>query len=294
MKSLFKIVTVFALMCALATVVHFAVPEINQSAAAIVLTVLSLTIPHKKNILAANGIEAREDFINVVKIFDNAFNPRVVFNPKLNAWVANPTFDPMWDAVSAFRLTQQTVRMEQPMIAGTTLYNFPILNNIQNQSAGQNPTEIRLAQQDTFVPTHVGFFLVYGDAEDVNDNTFKLNTYPNQVLSAQPTQETAFYNGWLNIMINNVQYTSNWDLWRHWKTNQTQQTAALGAGSPEDQLDGSEDGWYPMQPFVLMIGTQNIKINITLPQNPPNAVTAGGRLVLMFRGVLGQNSTAMG
>jgi hypothetical protein len=238
-----------------------------------------------------NGIEAREDFINVVRIFDNAFNPKFVFDKMSNKWVGNPTYDPLWDAISAFRLTQQTLRMEQPMVAGSNVYNFPILNNIQNQ-AQQFSTEIRLAQQDTFVPTHIGFFLEY--PAGLLDATFKLLTYPNPVISAQPLPEQSYYNGVLNIMVNNVQYTSNWDLWRHWRTNMTQQTAALGAGSPEDQLDGSQDGWYPMQPFVLMIGSQNIRISITLPANgAPAAVTNNARLCLMLRGVLGQQSTVV-
>jgi hypothetical protein len=237
-----------------------------------------------------NGIVAREDFKNVVQIFDNAFNPKYVFDNPSGKWVINQAYDPLWDAVSAFRLTQQTVRMEQPLSAASTLYSFPILNNIQNQATGQNNTEIRLAQQDTFVPTHIGLFL--GFPTGALDTTFKLQTYPNPFLSANAVQEQAIYNGVMNIMVNNVQYTSNWDLWRHWKTNQTQQTAALGAGSPEDQFDGSEDGWYPMQPFVLMIGSQNIRISITVPV-APTAVDANSRIILMFRGVLGQQSTVV-
>jgi hypothetical protein len=93
-------------------------------------------------------------------------------------------------------------------------------------------------------------------------------------------------------MINNVQYTQRWDLWRHWQTNQTQQTAALGAGSPEDQFNGADDGFYPMQPFILLIGSQNIQVNINLPISP-TTVDANSRLVLMFRGILAQNSTVV-
>lgn len=287
----FKLFTVFLFSFMLATAFTMVVPGANRPLITVVLAVAFISLPTRKNVLSMNGIEAREDFINVVRIFDNAFNPKYVFDKTQNKWVVNPAYDALWDAVSAFRLTQQTLRLEQPMVAGSNVYNFPILNNIQNQ-AQQFSTEIRLAQQDTFVPTHLGFFLEYPSG--VNDATFQIKTYPSQILSAQPVQEQAYYNGVLNIMVNNVQYTSNWDLWRHFVTNQTQQTAALGAGSPEDQLNGSQDGWYAMQPFVLMIGSQNIRISITLPAaGAPNAVTANARICLMLRGVLGQQSTVV-
>jgi hypothetical protein len=237
-----------------------------------------------------NGIEAREDFNNVVDIFQNAFNPRIVKNIQSNQWVPNPAFDIGWDPVSAFRLNQQTLRLEQPLSATSTLYTFPILNNIQNQPTGQTNTEIRLAQQDTFVPASIWVGL--GFPTSPTDTTFIPKTYANQFLSANAIQEQAVYNGVLNIMVNNVQYTKNWDLLRHYHINQTQQTAAFGAGSPVDQTDLSIDGWYPMQPFIMMIGSQNIIITVTVPV-APTLVDTNSRLILMMRGVLAQQSTVV-
>jgi hypothetical protein len=231
-----------------------------------------------------NSIAAREDFNVAAQIFNNAFNPMYLTNGQ-----ANPNYNPGFNAVTAFRLSQSVLRLEQPTSSTSTLYNFPVLTNIQNQ-AQQFNTEIRLNIQDSFVPTHVGFFLALPSSS--TDVTFKLMTYPNPFVLANAVQMQAFYNGTLSIMINNVQYTQKWDLWRHWQTNQTQQTAALGAGSPEDQFIGSDDGFYPMQPFILLIGSQNIQVNINLPL-VPSAVDANSRLVLMFRGILAQNSTVV-
>lgn len=230
------------------------------------------------------GIEAREDFNTAVQIFNNAFNPMTLANGQ-----PNPNYSPYFDSVSAFRLSQSALRLEQPCVATSTQYLFPVLTNIQNQAQAFN-TEIRLNIQDSFVPTHVGFFLALPGS--TTDTTFKLMTYPNPVILTNFLQMQAYYNGTMSIMINNVQYTQKWDLMRHWQTNQTQQTAALGAGSPEDQFAGSDDGFYPMQPFILLIGSQNIQINITLPVSP-TAVDANSRLVVIFRGVLAQNSTVV-
>jgi hypothetical protein len=231
-----------------------------------------------------NSIAAREDFNVAAQIFNNAFNPMLLSNG-----MPNPNYNPAFDSVSAFRLSQSVLRLEQPQVSTSTQYLFPVLSNIQNQAAAFN-TEIRLNIQDSFVPTHVGFFPVLPGSS--TDTTFKLLTYPNPAIFTNATQMQAFYNGSMSIMINNVQYTQKWDLWRHWQTNQTQQTTALGANSPEDQFMGSDDGFYPMQPFILLIGSQNIQVNINLPV-APTAVDANSRLVLMFRGILAQNSTVV-
>jgi hypothetical protein len=230
-----------------------------------------------------NGIEARDNFDVATKIFNNAFNPMYING------LLNPRYDPSFDAVTAFRLSQSTLRLEQPCTTQSTLYNFPVLNNIQNQAQAFN-TEIRLAQQDSFIPTSIGIFTALPSGP--TDTTFKLMAYPNPFILTNATQMQAYYNGKMSIMINNVQYTLNWDLWRHWKSNQTQQTAALGAGSPEDQFDGADDGFYPMQPFILLIGSQNIQLNIQIPVSP-TAVDANSRLVIILRGIQAQNSTVV-
>lgn len=236
-----------------------------------------------------DSIAARMDFDNAVRIFNNAFNPKTIPNPNGPGMIANPNYIQGWDPVQAFRLCQSTLRLEQPLTIANTNYNFPVLVNIQNQGAPFN-TEIRLQLQDSFVPTHV--YIGPGFPSGPNDTTWHPVTYPNPFLSANAAAEEAIYSGTMQLQINNVTYTKNWDVLRHRKTNQTQQTAALGAGSPEDQLDSSDDGFYPMQPYVLLIGSQNINLQVILPV-APTAVDANSRLVVIFRGIQAQNSTVV-
>lgn len=230
-----------------------------------------------------NGLVARSNFEKAVQIFYNAFVPR-----DNRGMITNPNFDP----VSAFKLTQATLRLEQPLVTTNALYTFPVLVNVQNGSQQQFSTEIRLNQQDSFVPTEVGVFVAVPTGS--NDTTFKLLTYNSPAIfsAAASAALPTLYNGLLKIMINNVQYLNYWDIWRHWYAGETQQTAALGAGSPMDQFCGSDDGFYPMEPFILLIGSQNIQINITLPAALAN-VDANSRVILLFRGVLAQNSTVV-
>lgn len=224
-----------------------------------------------------NGIVLREDFRTAVKIFNNAFNPNN---------------QPNWDATSAFQLTQSIIRLEQPFVTTSTLYKFPILSNIQNQ-AQQYPTETRLNLQDSFVPTRLGVYVA--PASSAADTTFPLFTTFNPTVfgAADSIAMTAFYNGYMDISINNKLYITKWGLSKHRNVNQTQQTVSpLVAGDLEQQFDGSVDGTYPMQPFLLLLGSQNINISITLPA-ALTAVTANSRIVLIFEGVLAQNSTVV-
>lgn len=252
---------------------------------------VSLFIPSDKNSLAMNGIVARENFNIASKIFNNAFNPKMVVN-SAGQLVPNGAYKANWDAAIAFRLCQSDLILEQPIIQGgapTSVYQFPVLNNIQNQGAQFN-TELRLTMQDSFVPTEVGIFL--GNPSGLTDTTWKPITWASPFTFVNGPAMQAIYNGALQVQINNVNYITNWSLWRHWVTTQTQQTAVFGPGSPVDQMNGSDDGYYPMQPFVLLLGSSNINITIKLPL-AATAADANSRIRIQLRGVLAQNSTVV-
>ena len=282
---LFRIFSVLLFSLLLATAVCYAQPFANVYAVAGVLVVLFMLLPTQKGILSLNVIEAREDFRIAAKIFSNAFNPKVLANGQTNT-----KYDPNWDPVSAFKLTQSELRLEQPLVTTSALYLFPVLSNIQNQ-AQQFPSEIRLNLQDSFVPTRLGVYVALPTG--TADTTFSLHTYFNPTIFASHIAEEALYNGQLKLMINNVQYINGWGLPRHRKVNQTQQVVTpIATGVVQDQFDGSVDGIYPIEPFVLLLGSQNIQLNILLP-NAITAVDAGARLILRFEGVLAQNSTVV-
>lgn len=215
-----------------------------------------------------NAIAARDDFAHAVAVFQNAF--------------------PGVDVINQFKLTQSELRLEQPLVANQNQYTFQIMDNQPGAGGQIFNTEIRLRMQDTFVPTYLGIFIAAPSS--TTDATFRLYTYPNQFVFANALQMRALYNGQVKIMVNNYQYTYGWGLQRHWVSNQTQQTAAFGAASPEDQNDFSDDAMFPMQPFVLFGGAQNVQINIILPA-APTAVDANSRYVMRTYGVLAQNST---
>lgn len=224
-----------------------------------------------------NGIIAREDFNNAVIVFQKNF-PR-----------KDGTYYSSDDIIDAFKLTGSSLRLEQVLTASNGTYNFPILDNKPSTNGIILNTEIRLSMQDTFVPVRMGMFL--GNPTSNADGAWRWYSYPNQdVFGASAVQMRALYNSSMEIMVNNYRYTYDWDMMKHWLSPQTQQTGAFGPGSPEDQLNGREDTYFPLQPFVLFGGLQNVKITVNVVA-PPTSVLANSRIILKFDGVKAQNST---
>lgn len=186
-----------------------------------------------------------------------------------------------------FKLTQSYVRLEQALVAGQTLYTFPVL---ANQGATFN-TEQRLNLQDSLVISSIGVFLALPTS--ATDAAFKLFAYPNFFFfaaNAAPAQ--ALYNGRLNISVNNNTILPAWDLQRHWSTTDVQQNAAVAAAVFQDKQNGSEDGYYPCEPNLVLVGSKNYQVTIQLPAGLAT-VSALSRVVVVFRGILAQNSTVV-
>jgi len=189
--------------------------------------------------------------------------------------------------INTFKLTQSYIRLEQPLVAGQTLYTFPLL---ANQGATFN-TEQRLNLQDSFVISEIGMFVA--GPTSATDTTFKLFAYPNFFLfAANSAPMQALYNGKLNISVNNNTILPAWDLQRHWCTNQVQQNAAIAAAVFADQYNGNTDGYYPCEPNIVLVGSKNYQITVQLPAGVAT-VNANSRLIFNFRGILAQNSTVV-
>jgi len=220
--------------------------------------------------MSKNGMPAREDFDIAVSLFARTYRMSEQ------------------DVIDQFRPTQSRLRLEQLAVTTSATYNFKALVNQGNPFN----TEVRLNLQDTFVPTHVGFYM--GAPTSSTDSAWIPQTYLNPFVfgAANAAAMNSIYNGNMSIMLNNDQYVNNWPIMWHWQSPQTQQTAAAGAGSPLDEFDGDSYSLRSMQPFVLLVGSQNIQIQIAL-QNAPTQVLANSRLMLVYDGILFQNSTVV-
>jgi hypothetical protein len=191
-------------------------------------------------------------------------------------------------AVKKFVLTMSTLRLEQPIVAGLNQYTFPVLT-FDNQVAAPFATEIRLKQQDTFIVSHMMYYIA--TPATAVDTAFLPLTYESPFLTGvNAIPMRALWSGDIVMTLGNYKYLYNWDLMRHYYAPQTQQTAALGAASPTDQKRLVEDGFCPVEPTIALVGTEDNLIQVNLDAAPAT-FNANARLGIMFRGVNAQNST---
>lgn len=281
MKNFLKFLFIVAAVATFVPILQTQEPVLIAATAAagglIVYNLVSSYVP--TGILGMNTIAARMVFDNAKRAINSAFPI-----PE-----SNPQRPP---ASELCKLTQSYLRLEQLIALNKSEYNFPVLVNQTTQ--GIFLTEQRLNQQDSFVISEVGIFLGLPATSSATDTAFVPDTYPNPFTygAAQALAMQAIYSGLMKVTVNNDVLMTAWDLARHYYTPETQQTAALGAGSPLDQKRLAVDAFYPMEPNVVLIGSKNNQIQVTLPQ-PPTAIAANSRLIIILRGVLAQNSTVV-
>lgn len=208
---------------------------------------------------------------------------RLVYENAKNAVVK--AFPDVPQILNKCKLTQSDLRLEQPVVVGNTLYKFPVLIN----EALFSNTEKRLLQQDSAVVYQIG--LMIGKPASAVDTAWLPQTYPNSVVFTNAAPMNAIYNGSvLSVAVNNDILVPNWECYKHLNVPQTQATAA--ANSPQAENRGAHDGFYPMEPNIVLIGSKNNVIELKLPVGV-TATDANARIILILRCIIAQNSTVV-
>jgi len=213
-------------------------------------------------------------------------NERLVFDNSLNA--IREAKIPLQDAV----LSQGFLRSE--IAASTTKgnYHIPILENDTQNGAAFN-TEKRLKLQDAFAVSSIGVFLA--KPSSAIDATFRLFSYPNatQFPTGAASLQT-LYNGDISGAVNNKIIVNQWDVSRHYYVPQTQNAVGVTAQTvfPIDEFDLATSGFYPVEPNLVHVGSKNLKWDLNLPAAFAT-LDANTRIVIIWRGVLVQNSTSV-
>lgn len=186
-------------------------------------------------------------------------------------------------------LSQGYLRTEQILTTGRTTYTFPILQNDSSQGTIIN-TENRLPLQDAFYVSSLGVFLSKTGSSSI------LQTYPDPLQFAGSGDAAALgtiYNSSLSITTNNRQIVPSYDLTRHYVVPVTQAstTGYFATGTAQvNQNNLGSDGFYPIEPGWVLVGSKNNQIQVTLPASM-TLTTQTYRLVLVFRGHQAQNVT---
>lgn len=196
--------------------------------------------------------------------------------------------------VESRKLSQGEYRFEVNLVTGNSQFTFAVTTLQQNSSGVIFPTEQRLAPQDSLITNEYGILIAQttGNA----DTAFQLRTYPNtQDFAAADVvalNASLYSNGWLTMKVNNDVIVPYRGLLNHLYRAQTQQTAPLGAASPQDQICGAEDSFITDEPNILLIGTKNYVPQIVLA-GPITLTNANIRAIFIGRGIVAQNSTSI-
>ena len=194
-------------------------------------------------------------------------------------------------------LTPSYLRLEAPLTTSLTTYSFDVLVNEQT-----NPNYItsqKLNLQDSILISSIGLFLCNPATSGTNTSSFPLYSYPNQVAFDGTSDDEAYsiYNGNLQLVVNQRTILTGWDCQRHYCVNQTQQLQAKATSTPWlniDQLSGANDGFFPCEPNVVLIGSKKNQLTLNLPKALASVPASGNaRVVLILRGILAQNSTSV-
>jgi hypothetical protein len=232
---------------------------------------------------STNNASARQSF-EIAK--------QIIFNSWIDTFNGNQA--ECWKYVNNRKLSQHEIRLEVELNVQNNRFVFGLTPNQANSTNVIFNTENRLQLQDSLVVSEYAIFVAQPTSR--TDVTFTLNTYGNtQVFAAADAAalDSTFYsNGFLSTKVNNDVIIPYRGLFNHWYKPQTQQTAALGAGSPKDQARGAEDGFVTQEPNLLLIGSKNYQPEIVLPAALASAA-AFERAILIYRGVLAQNSTVV-
>jgi len=212
---------------------------------------------------------------------------RLVFD-NAKALVQNAGFN-----VNQAVLSQSYIRSEIAMSTTTTSYHVPVLIN-DTQNGNAFPTENRLNLQDAAVISSVGIFV----SIPTNSSTtaFPLFTYPNAVTFSTAGAATALYNlynGFMSVSVNNRTIVPSWGIYKHLVVPQFQQgTSTSVTNGGIDQMDGTDQGYYPMEPNVVLVGSKNNQISLNLP-SAIGTLQSGvaPRIVVIFQVILAQNVT---
>ena len=194
---------------------------------------------------------------------------------------------------TATKLTQSDIVLEQQLFVNITNYTFPVLNNVQAPSGSLFNTEIRLTQQDSLIVGAWGFFLL--EPSSASDATFVPHTYPNPAVFSTGGEAAALmtcYNSPCQVKVNNDVVYPVWHLSRNYLVPQSQKVAAAANqnGIGNDQIDLSSDGFFPVEPNLVLVGSKGYVVTMNLVAALA-AVGSFTRARIHYRGLLAQNST---
>lgn len=203
------------------------------------------------------------------------------------------------------RLTQSTLYLSKAINTASTSYSFDVLET-QNSTLQSN--EIRLNLNDEFIITSLGVY-IEASVESGSGSSYgtKLFSYAPAQLKSDFAALNPFWNGQLQISVNNVVYLDKFDTGRSNYVPRTQDNPASAATTIVNSTLGSvnynENGMVDVEPMLTLSGAKKNTITLTLPQaitkpsvtfvtDSGSLVVTAQRVVVLARGLNAQNGAS--
>lgn len=238
---------------------------------------------------STNNIAARAAYEQAKKTFYVAFRDKFPMGPQGDA--------ECMAYVNSLKLSQSEIRLEVGLTTNGTTFNFGVTQQQANTGNVLFNTENRLNLQDSLCVSEYGFFVA--KPSSATDTTYRLRTYGNATEFSTANVSAAidgtlYGNGYFRLTCNNDVLIPYRGLFNHRYVPQTQNGVGVTAQTvfPQDQLRGAEDGFVTCEPNLVLIGSKNYVPQIVLPAALA-AVETNQRAVMIFRGILAQNSTVI-
>lgn len=217
---------------------------------------------------------------------------------KLMASLTNADGSLMFKNFDRAILVQHTLRSTAVLNTGATNFQLPILQNSQfgtsTTSAAQDQNLLSL--QDIFCATEI--CLSVAKPSSLTDSAYRLYQWGDASVFTTTNTATSIngmYDSAFLKFVNNQQVIAPyWDIKRHFIIPNQQPAANAyftSSGYPFiTQIDGSTDGFYPVQPMWVFNGGGNVQVSLNL-QSSLAAVETVEKVVLLIRGFLLQNAS---
>lgn len=196
--------------------------------------------------------------------------------------------------VEGRKLSQGEIRLEVELNTTNNRFTFGVTPNQTNSTGVTFNTERRLKLQDSLIASEYGIYV--GQPTSRTDTAYRLCTYGDTTqfaaADAAALDTQFFMNGFFQVKVSGDVVIPYRGLFNHLYIPQTQATAAPGPGSPKTQIRGAEDGQITQEANLYIIGSKDYVPEIELPVALTSAA-AFLRCVLIYRGILAQNSTVI-
>jgi hypothetical protein len=166
------------------------------------------------------------------------------------------------------RLTRSTLYLSKPISTSSTTYSFDVLET-QNSTLATN--ELRVNLNDEFICTSIGVYIETLITDKTNNVVYgtKLLPYAPMQLKSTFAGLTSFWNGALQIAVNNIIYLDKFDTAKCQVVPRTQENPASAATTILNAVMGStnfgKDGMIEIEPMLVLSGAKKNTITLSLP-----------------------------